>query len=57
MSPAPDGTLNFPNSGPGLKIVGEPFIETIAENKWPNALKRGRWLGSRTAQGKMMTPA
>lgn len=40
MSLAPDGTLNLPYSGPGLKIVQEPFIETITENKWPNALKR-----------------
>ena len=41
MSLVPDGTLNLPNSGPGLKIVEEPSLETITENKWPNASKRG----------------
>lgn len=29
MSLVPDGILNLPNSGPGLKIVEEAFIETI----------------------------
>lgn len=50
MSLVPDGTLNLPNSGPGLKIVEEPFIETIAENKWPNASKRGGERGGKTAR-------
>lgn len=29
MSLVPNGTLNLPYSGPGLKIVEESFIETI----------------------------
>lgn len=31
MSLVPDGTLNLPNSGPGLKIVEEPSIKTITK--------------------------
>lgn len=57
MSLVPDGTLNLPNSGPELKIVEEPFIETITENKWPNGLKRGGQHGGKTAQDRVMNIA
>lgn len=40
MSLDPNGNLNLPNSGPELKIVEEPFIQTITVNKEPDALRQ-----------------
>lgn len=42
MNLVPSGTLNLPNSGLGLKIVEETFIETITENRWLNVSKKRR---------------
>ncbi len=57
MSLVPDGTPNLPNLGPELKIVEEPFIETITENKWPNGSRRGGRHGGKAAQDRVMSMA